>query len=1373
MIQPLPCLLFLLATGLSVWPLRAATYVWSGAGANAQWSNPANWLGGVAPAPNETGLSLVFSNGITSRTITNDLAGLVVANLRFQGSNYVLHGKPAGTALKLYGSGFLGFGITANDRNNQLASTCPLVVSNFGTVTVNGANTLKLASVLSGPGGFTKAGPGTLLCNAPAANALAGGMVVLEGFLDLQGTGVAVPANLTIGNADTNTTATVRLLADHQIGDSVGVTINENGRLWLNTHQDTLGPLTFRGGTASTGANGGPNSPGVLTLNGNVTNLVSSLGYFGSLSGNLNLGLLTRTFSVARNSRLNVDAAIAGGSVAPFLAGFTLVDGGTLRLVNGANTYSGLTTVEDGTLSLTGNTSLLGSTNAGTVVNSNGVLLIAGCTNLYEPLTLNGGTNPLVRWLGTNAWRGNLTLNGACRFDNASDLDELSLPGVITGDGGLHKTGNGGVLRLDGASTNTFTGGLVVEAGTVVGSKIHADLTRSPVTVGGLVTNSTALLLLTGLEQIPDDVPVRLFHSGTWRQYWASYETIGHLECTGGTLDPLPGFAPGIVFLSGNVTNHSAPAPGGGFFSSAVQGSLWLPAGTHIFHSDPQGFGDLRGTLDGPGGVTKTGAGFLTYFSTNAYLGLTTVLDGQLSLYGGLPGAIDSGTVVGGNGVLEIAGNAAVTNELLVVQAGGRVAWDDNHFNRWHGQVMLEANVEFFSFANGQLLLDGAVSGPGGITLASYNHGNLALTGSAENTYSGATRVNQGTLLLGKLGTYAIAGDLIVGDPDNLAHTAVLSLGKTNQFTPATGSQLLTRTVTLNASAMVAFNADQQFANLVLASAELDTGSATLALHRNLSVQGQVAGLHSTLAGRLALAKVGGVSNHVLQVSGDTRLSLSAAITETGGAASLEKTGSGFATLSASNALTGLITVMEGGLRALHPFALGSPNVGTVVQPGAYVSFVNTTNAEPFTIAGLKALQAEALTTNQLNGPITLADHAGVHTWFTNTALSLAGAIGGPGDLTISGLGRFRLAGASPNVYAGQTHLAGGVLELAKSAGTAIPGDFIVGEPGGLVRWLASHQVADSSAVVLTNAGSAALNGYSETLGSLAGNQILDLGAGTLTVGANQVSTLYSGLLSGVGGGLTKVGTGTLTLTADHAYTGLTTVNGGQLIVQGSQPASPVYVATGTLAGTGTVGNVTIANAGTLSPGTSPGRLNCGTLNLIGNNAKLDVELHGPTPGTDYDQVKVTGNVSFMGGRLALALHTLGAVGQQYVILDNDGLDSVGGYFTGLPEGATLTNHGAVFQITYHGGDGNDVALIQQSVFAPNITAVTVSNGQLHLTGLGLPNATYTLQATENLTPPVQWSNLATVPADANGVLQFSAGDVTSFPLRFYRLQEP
>ncbi|OSJ21458.1 autotransporter [Bradyrhizobium japonicum] len=89
----------------------------------------------------------------------------------------------------------------------------------------------------------------------------------------------------------------------------------------------------------------------------------------------------------------------------------------------------------------------------------------------------------------------------------------------------------------------------------------------------------------------------------------------------------------------------------------------------------------------------------------------------------------------------------------------------------------------------------------------------------------------------------------------------------------------------------------------------------------------------------------------------------------------------------------------------------------------------------------------------------------------------------------------------------------------------------------------------------ITNAGGtvdiSGLTSTGMTAGSIEGAGSYVLGAKTLTTGGNNASTQVDGAISGNGGGLTKVGTATLTLTGGNSYTGATTVSAGTLALSG------------------------------------------------------------------------------------------------------------------------------------------------------------------------------------------------------------------------------
>ncbi|MBA3482633.1 MAG: autotransporter-associated beta strand repeat-containing protein, partial [Pirellulales bacterium] len=211
-------------------------------------------------------------------------------------------------------------------------------------------------------------------------------------------------------------------------------------------------------------------------------------------------------------------------------------------------------------------------------------------------------------------------------------------------------------------------------------------------------------------------------------------------------------------------------------------------------------------------------------------------------------------------------------------------------------------------------------------------------------------------------------------------------------------------------------------------------------------------------------------------------------------------------------------------------------------------------------------------------------------------------------------------------------------------AATLIANGGAAADNGGGIRFQGGA-LGDSARLVV-NAGAFAdfsLNAsYGGTaVGSIEGAGRFFLGGSLLTVGNRNTGTVVSGNITdaggyaaGVGGKLTKVGTGTLTLSGANAYTGLTTVNEGTLIINGSIAGHAVVKNGGTLKGTGSMGTPTVEMGGVFAPGTSPGTITVGGLNLL-SGSTLEYELGATT----RDRIVVTnnGNVT-LGGVLNLSL---------------------------------------------------------------------------------------------------------------------------------------
>ncbi len=233
------------------------------------------------------------------------------------------------------------------------------------------------------------------------------------------------------------------------------------------------------------------------------------------------------------------------------------------------------------------------------------------------------------------------------------------------------------------------------------------------------------------------------------------------------------------------------------------------------------------------------------------------------------------------------------------------------------------------------------------------------------------------------------------------------------------------------------------------------------------------------------------------------------------------------------------------------------------------------------------------------------------------------------------------------------------------------------------------------------------------TTGSIEGDGLIFLGANKLTVGANNLSTTFSGLIQdggiggGTGGSLTKTGNSELSLTEANTYTGGTTLEAGTLLVKNETDSATgsgaVRVNAGTLGGTGKIaGAVTIGTGigigAFLSPGnsaTEPGTLTIDNNTLTFNSAS--------TYKCALDRTTVTASqVTAKGVRInSVAQFVFGdffttgtlPIGTVLTVINNTSVSAIVGRFSNLPDRSIFASNGNNFQVSYRGGTGNDLTL--------------------------------------------------------------------------------
>jgi autotransporter-associated beta strand protein len=253
-----------------------------------------------------------------------------------------------------------------------------------------------------------------------------------------------------------------------------------------------------------------------------------------------------------------------------------------------------------------------------------------------------------------------------------------------------------------------------------------------------------------------------------------------------------------------------------------------------------------------------------------------------------------------------------------------------------------------------------------------------------------------------------------------------------------------------------------------------------------------------------------------------------------------------------------------------------------------------------------------------------------------------------------------------------------------------------------------------------------------------AGGAIIDSGTNTINV----AQALLDG---GGGGGLTKLGNGTLNLNGVNTYTGPTLVNFG------------------TLGGTGTIASsVTVASGAALAPGTSIGTLTVNNSVTLGGTAVMEVSRNGGVPASDL--LTVSGNLAVSGPLTVVLTGTNALAFNDTFNLFDWGTQSGSFAVTNLPAGYFWNTS----QLYVNG-------TIRVIGVPPRVTSVTTSGGNLILTGVGgPPGAGYTLLSSTNITAPRStWTTNLTGVFDGSAAFSNAVPINLSQPARFFILRAP
>ncbi|MEP7184856.1 MAG: autotransporter-associated beta strand repeat-containing protein [Rhodanobacter sp.] len=890
-----------------------------------------------------------------------------------------------------------------------------------GDVNVGSGNTLVWPKEISGSIDLIKGGAGTLVLTGNES--YTDGTTINEGTLQIGNGG-------TTGSITGDVVDNAFLVFDRSDDVTFNGIVSGTGSL----KQAGKGTLTLTGANTYTGG----------TMIGNGTLQLGNGGTTGSIAGDV----VDKSFLVFNRSDNVTFSGIVSGSGSLGQAGK-----GTLTLT-GANTYTGGTMINHGTLQIG-----------------------------------NGGT--------TGSIVGNVIDNGTLAFDRS---DDRAFGGKITGAGGLTKAGNGaltltvansyaGITRINAGSLyvdgnqSAATGTTTVANGATLGGK---GILGGDVTVADGATLAPGSIGAIGTLTIKGDLDLS---AGSKLDY-----SFGQANLAGGQLNDL-------INVNGNLVLD------GTLNVSVASGGTLGPGVYRVFNYA----GKLTDNGLTLGNVPPSS--LMVQTSVAQQVNLVNTQGMVFSVWDGDAGPKRNNVVNGGSGTWE-SGNSLTINNWSDASGAINAPFSDRSFAVFQaapGTVTVDDSNGDVNAAGMQFASDGY----------SVQGDTIHLVGSTDDPTHSIIRVGDGTTA--GAGYKATIGSVLAGDSMLVKTDAgTLVLGADNSYTGGTtinGGTLqlgtggtsgsITGDVTDNGSLVFERSDDVTFGDSISGSGSLQhAGTGRLILTGANTYSGG-----TTISnGALQIGNGG----HSGSITGDVKDNGSFVFDQSNvhtfggtviGTGSLEQGGAGTLILTGSNTYTGGTTISNGKLQIGSGGITGSIT-GDVANNGFLVfghrndvtfngSVSGTGSLEQagkgkLTLAGASAYKGGTLisdgsleignggSTGSISGDVT--DNSAL-VFNRSDDVTFEGIVSGSGSLTQTGAGRLSLTGAS--TYAGGTRVTGGTLEIRPGA-TLGTGTITVGNDKG--SYDSKYTLQVDSGVSLSNRIALAGYGTLDNAGVLGGN---------------------------------------------------------------------------------------------------------------------------------------------------------------------------------------------------------------------------------------------------------------------------------------------
>ena len=1028
------------------------------------WATPANWN----PDVPVTGDDILFDNTFVSSDQTVNVgvgATRVIRSIQIDAPfSYTLNN---GT-LEFSDNGVPGFvgiavtqtngvGIGGNTINSAIklstdagvrnATTSTLTLggainTDGNTLTVDGAGNTTATGIISGSGNLVKEQAGNLTLTGDntytGGTSLSGGTIT-AGHNDALGTGAVVMTGGTLAGSGAPT---------------IGNTVSLQGDAGI-TNLTLSNTLTQSGGDRT------------LTLSGATLGAVA-------LSNN-NTG---RNLTAEVNIDSGISGVISNGGTG---AGSLTKTGSAVLTLSGNNTYTGGTTINEGTIRLGASDRLA---DAGDVtLGAAGVLDLNGFSERINDLTATGGGATLD--FGSTSGANNFLFDtftappsGVLVVNNWEDgLDNLATTGAgqgsITG-GGIYISGYGvadydgtvslyggtrQLLRPVGETYKEWDGSSSASWSTNNNWTTPTEPNSNQVALfGDLGLGSTAVSLNSSYS-----IRGILFDTDATSGYTITSSGAGTQRIT-------LSYSGGVPFIqqksdsTQTIAIESLRLGGNTVADITGSGDLVISApiddngGGYSFIRDGTGSGKL--ILSGNnsfGGGMFINTGIVEARNDNALgSGAATIASGAtLELSSGInisEAVTLAGAGVGGNGAIRnLSGANTLSGDLTL--AGNTRFQSDAGTLTLSGTSLNDAGKNL-TFAGAGDIEVGKVIATGTGTVTKEGAGTLTVSGV--NTYTGVTTVNGGTLALNTTGGNAVGGSLVIGDGSG---TDTVRLDQNNQIAD-------TATVTLN-------------------------NGGVLNLNNNTET---IAGLSSASSGSQVQLGTG-----TLSLNNSTANSYAGSFT---GSGTLNKAGVGRLTLSGSSgSYTGTTNINAGIVAVQTGNALGSGTVNDASGGNVEVQG-NITMANAFSIQGDGSGASDGAIenfsgANTLSGNITLANNARIGSSSGTLTLSNAGTLSGTNrNIIFSGAGDTVV---NRNINTGTGTLTKqGSGNLTLNAANSYTGATTI-EAGRITAGVANI-FSNTAALTINNTAVYDMAGFNETVGNLQGDGSINFGGATLTL---------------------------------------------------------------------------------------------------------------------------------------------------------------------------------------------------------------------------------------------------------------------------------